>query len=102
MNRLFSDDMYRPYEVVLPEDKSEFEYAWFEADGFNILDQEWRERLENLAKEKLSKLRSRNPKWRPYIVYRDHQAAYSGRSETMKPLRFGFRLEKKNATFISQ
>ena len=102
MNYLFNDDMYRPYEAVLPENKSEFEYAWFEADGFNILDQECRERLEALAREKFSKLRSRNPKWRPYIVYRDHQAAYSGQAETMKPLRFGFGLEKKNATFINQ
>ena len=93
--------MYVPYEATISEVKSKYEYAWFEAEGFNILIEGWRDKFEILAQEKLAKLRQRNPKWQPYLVRRDHPFAYSGQSETFKPLQFEVRLEKRGATFFS-
>jgi hypothetical protein len=101
VSNLFRDDMYVPYEATISEDKNKYEYAWFEAEGINILIEGWRDKFEILAQEKLAKLSQRNPKWQPYLVRRDHPFAYSGQSETFKPLQFGFKLEMRGATFFS-
>ena len=100
MSVLFSDHMYQPYEAMIPENTDEYDYKWFEADGFNILSNDWRERFEALAQEQLIKLRRNDPRWQPFLVRRDHPFAYSGQPETMKPLQFGFRLEKRRAASI--
>lgn len=94
--------MYVPYEATISVDKSKYEYAWFEAEGFNILNKGWRGKFEILAQEKLAKLRQRNPKWQLYLVRRDHPFAHSQQFETFKSLQFGFRLEKRGATFFSE
>ena len=91
MSNLFRDDMYVPYEATISEDKNKYEYAWFEAEGFNILIEGWRDKFEILTGEKLGKLRQQNPRWQPFLVRRDHPFAYSGYSETFKPLQFGIR-----------
>ena len=99
---VFRDNMYVPYEATISEDKSKYEYAWFEAEGLNILIEGWQDKFEIFAQEKLAKLRQQNPKWQPYLVRRDHPFAYSGQFEAFKPLQFGFRLEKGGATFFSE
>ena len=102
VSNLFRADMYVPYEATISEDKNKYEYAWFEAEGFNILIERWRDKFEILAGEKLAKLRQQNPNWQPFLVRRDHPFAYSGQSETFKPLQFGFRFEKRGATIFSE
>ncbi|MGH7233545.1 MAG: hypothetical protein ACREJU_19620, partial [Nitrospiraceae bacterium] len=65
------------------------------ANGFNILTNEWREKLERHAQGKFRSLRLENNEWKPYAVIRDTQFAFPGESKTMRPIAFGFRLAKK-------
>ena len=86
--------MYQPYEATISEDKNRYDYKWCEAEGINILCKGWREKFEAVAQEQFAKLRRKDPRWQPFLVRRDHPFAYSGQPETIKPLQFGFRLEK--------
>ena len=94
MKNMFDDQMYFSYETPPTEDKTNYEYQWYETSMFKLLGNGTRDELEKLGQEKLTRLRQKNSGWDPYAVIRDDSFSRPGESPTMKPVKLGFRLAK--------
>lgn len=53
MKYLFSDRMYFSYETPPAEDKTNYEYRWFDTSLFKLFENGSRDELERLGQEKL-------------------------------------------------
>ncbi|NOS83009.1 MAG: hypothetical protein E8D46_09460 [Nitrospira sp.] len=93
MEYIYPDERFTHYEQGYSKDEANFEYRWCEADGFNIGELGWRETLERLAQEKLTRLRQRDPTWEPFLVIRDSIIGTDSEPD-MRPLAFSFRRKK--------
>jgi hypothetical protein len=94
MKYMFRDKMYFSYETPSAEDKTNYEYQWYETSLFKLFRNGSRDELERLGQDKLTRLRLQNSRWNPYAVIRDNFDARPGESPTMRPVKLGFRLEK--------
>jgi hypothetical protein len=94
MKYMFDDKMYFSYETPPVEDKTNYEYQWYETSMFKLFRNGSRDELEKLGLKKLTRLRLQNSGWDPYAVIRDDPFARPSESPTMKPVKLGFRLAK--------
>ena len=96
MKYMFSDKMYFSYETPPPQDKTNYEYQWYTTSLFKLFKNGSRDELERLGQEKLTRLRLKNSGWNPYAVIRDNPVAHPDESQTMRPVKLGFRFEKSS------
>jgi hypothetical protein len=94
MEYIYPDERVTHYQQGFAKDEDNYEYRWYEADGFNIGNRGWREALEKLAQDKLAKLRQQDPAWESFVVIRDSIIGTGSEPEPMRPLTFSFRRKK--------
>jgi hypothetical protein len=94
MEYIYPDERFTHHEQGFSKDEVNYEYRWYEADGFNIGKVGWRESLERFAQGKLTNLKQQDPTWEPFVVLRDSIIGTDIEPEPMRPLAFSFRRKK--------